>query len=80
MFSALQDGEIPVKCSEVPLLGKLSVTLIEVSDETSLRLNDSFQVSSQSCKTSNVVLTDKYLYRLLNMSSFARSHIKSQRY
>lgn len=61
MFSALQDGEIPVKCSEVPLLGKLSVMLKEVSDETSLRLNDSFQVSSQSCKTSNIVLTDKYL-------------------
>lgn len=48
----------PMQLSEVPLLGNISVTLKEIRDETSLRLNDNHQVSSQCCKTSTVNLTD----------------------
>lgn len=60
------------------ILGNLFM-LREINDETRLRLNDSLEVSSQSCKAGVVVLIYRHLYRFLNVSSTAKSQIKSQR-
>lgn len=78
LLSALQDGEMSTKSSDIPHLGKLLFMLREIN-ETRLRLNDSLEVSSQSCKAGVVVLIYRHLYRFLNVSSTAKSQIKSQR-
>lgn len=79
LLSALQDGEMSTKSSGIPHLGKLLFMLREINDETRLRLNDSLEVSSQSCKAGVVVLIYRHLYRFLNVSSTVKSQIKSQR-
>lgn len=79
LLSALQDGEMSTKSSDIPHLGKLLFMLREINDETRLRLNNSLEVSSQSCKAGVVVLIYRHLYRFLNVSSTVKSQIKSQR-